>query len=57
MNIQQIIKQHHLELLFQQGTFGIEKESQRVHSDGSIVTSLHPKTFGNRRLQKVSWNW
>ena len=50
MNIQQIIKQHHLELLFQQGTFGIEKESQRVHSDGSIVTSLHPKAFGNRRF-------
>lgn len=50
MNIQQIIKQHHLELLFQQGSFGIEKESQRVHSDGSIVTSLHPKTFGNRRF-------
>ena len=50
MNIQQIIKQYHLELLFQQGTFGIEKESQRVHSDGSIVTSLHPKAFGNRRF-------
>lgn len=50
MNIQQIIKQHHLELLFQQGTFGIEKESQRVHEDGSIVTSLHPKAFGNRHF-------
>ena len=50
MHIQQIIKQHHLELLFQQGTFGIEKESQRVHSDGSIVTSSHPKAFGNRRF-------
>ena len=50
MNIQQIIKQHHLELLFQRGSFGIEKESQRVHSDGSIVTSLHPKAFGNRRF-------
>ena len=50
MNIQQIIKQHHLELLFQQGSFGIEKESQRVHLDGSIVTSLHPKAFGNRRF-------
>lgn len=48
MNIQQIIKQHHLELLFQQGSFGIEKESQRVRADGSIVTSLHPKAFGNR---------
>ena len=50
MNIQQIIKQHHLELLFQQGTFGIEKESQRVYADGSIVTSPHPKAFGNRRF-------
>ena len=50
MNIQQIIKQHHLELLFQQGSFGIEKESQRVRADGSIVTSLHPKAFGNRRF-------
>ncbi|WP_040975556.1 bifunctional glutamate--cysteine ligase GshA/glutathione synthetase GshB [Necropsobacter massiliensis] len=48
MNIQQAIKQHHLGLLFQQGSFGIEKESQRVHSDGSIVTSAHPKVFGNR---------
>ena len=65
MNIQQIIKQHHLELLFQQGTFGIEKESQRVYADGSIVTSPHPKllvivvstlTF-KQILQKVSWNW
>ena len=50
MNIQQIIKQHHLELLFQQGTLGIEKESQRVYADGSIVTSPHPKAFGNRRF-------
>ena len=50
MNIQHIIKQYHLELLFQQGTFGIEKESQRVYADASIVTSLHPKAFGNRRF-------
>ena len=50
MNIQQIIKQHHLELLFQQGSFGIEKESQRVHANGSIVTTPHPKAFGNRRF-------
>ena len=56
MNIQQIIKQHHLELLFQQGSFGIEKESQRVHSDGSIVTSLHPKAFGNRRFHPLHSN-
>ena len=64
MNIQQIIKQHHLELLFQQGTFGIERGKSTGASDGSIVTSSHPKAFGNRRfhltfkqiLQKVSWN-
>ena len=37
MNIQQIIKQHHLELLFQQGSFGIEKESQRVQDRKSVV--------------------
>lgn len=48
MKIQNLIKQHHLELLFQQGSFGIEKESQRVNSDGSIVTTEHPKAFGNR---------
>lgn len=48
MNIQTLIKQNHLELLFQQGSFGIEKESQRVHADGSIVTTEHPKAFGNR---------
>lgn len=48
MNIQSLIKQHHLELLFQQGSFGIEKESQRVHADGRIVTTEHPHAFGNR---------
>ncbi|TCP96936.1 glutamate-cysteine ligase /glutathione synthase [Cricetibacter osteomyelitidis] len=48
MKIQDTIKQNQLGLLFQQGTFGIEKESQRVHADGSIVTTPHPKPFGNR---------
>ncbi|MFQ1046977.1 bifunctional glutamate--cysteine ligase GshA/glutathione synthetase GshB [Avibacterium paragallinarum] len=48
MKIQQTIKQNHLGLLFQQGSFGIEKESQRVRADGSIVTTEHPKVFGNR---------
>lgn len=48
MNIQKLIKQNHLELLFQKGSFGIEKESQRIHADGSIVTTEHPKAFGNR---------
>ncbi|OBW91019.1 bifunctional glutamate--cysteine ligase/glutathione synthetase [Gallibacterium genomosp. 3] len=48
MNIQQVIKQNHLELLFQQGVFGIEKESQRITADGKIVTTPHPAVFGNR---------
>lgn len=48
MNLRHIIKQNHLELLFQQGSFGLEKESQRVRHDGSVVTSAHPKAFGNR---------
>ncbi|EIJ67719.1 bifunctional glutamate--cysteine ligase GshA/glutathione synthetase GshB [Pasteurella bettyae] len=48
MNIQQIIRENQLGLLFQQGTVGIEKESQRVHADGSVVTTAHPKAFGSR---------
>lgn len=48
MKLQHIIKNNRLGLLFQQGTFGIEKESQRVHQDGSVVTTAHPKAFGNR---------
>lgn len=48
MNIQQVIKKHGLGLLFQQASFGLEKESQRVYQDGSVVTTPHPKCFGNR---------
>ncbi|PJG85789.1 bifunctional glutamate--cysteine ligase GshA/glutathione synthetase GshB [Conservatibacter flavescens] len=48
MNIQQIIREQHLGLLFQQGSFGLEKESQRVYADGSVVTTPHPSLFGSR---------
>ncbi len=48
MNIRQMISEHGLTLLFQQGKFGIEKESQRVYADGSVVTTAHPSCFGNR---------
>lgn len=49
---------------FQQASFGLEKESQRVYQDGSVVTTPHPKCFGNRSyhpyiqtdLLKASWN-
>ncbi|MGQ0285738.1 bifunctional glutamate--cysteine ligase GshA/glutathione synthetase GshB [Pasteurellaceae bacterium 22721_9_1] len=48
MNLQQIIKENRLGLLFQQASFGLEKESQRVYENGSIVTTAHPNCFGNR---------
>lgn len=48
MKLQHIIRQHQLGLLFQQGTFGLEKESQRVDAQGNIVTTPHPAAFGNR---------
>lgn len=48
MKLQQIIRDKQLGLLFQQGLFGLEKESQRVYSDGSVVTTPHPTVFGNR---------
>ncbi|HDR1057883.1 TPA: bifunctional glutamate--cysteine ligase/glutathione synthetase [Pasteurella multocida] len=49
MKIQHIIHENQLGLLFQQGSFGLEKESQRVTADGAIVTTPHPAVFGNRR--------
>lgn len=48
MNIQPFLKQQGLHLLFQQGTYGLEKESQRVYKDGSLALTPHPKSFGNR---------
>lgn len=48
MRLQQTIQQHHLHLLFQQGNFGLEKESQRIDAQGNIVTTPHPAVFGNR---------
>lgn len=48
MELQSLIKTNQLGLLFQQGTFGLEKESQRIDSKGNIVTTPHPSVFGNR---------
>lgn len=48
MKLQQWIKQNQLGLLFQQGSFGLEKESQRIDKNGNIVTTPHPAVFGNR---------
>ncbi|WP_301098606.1 bifunctional glutamate--cysteine ligase GshA/glutathione synthetase GshB [Otariodibacter sp.] len=48
MNIKEIIKKNNLSLLFQEGSFGIEKESQRVHKNGEVVTTPHSHQFGNR---------
>ncbi len=48
MKIQSVISQNRLELLFQQGSYGLEKESLRVHKDGSLALTPHPHQFGNR---------
>lgn len=48
MKLQQLITQHQLGLLFQQGKFGLEKESQRIDAQGNIVTTPHPAEFGSR---------
>ena len=48
MKLQQWVKQYQLGLLFQQGQFGLEKESQRIDDKGNIVTTPHPHVFGNR---------
>ncbi|HDL4034258.1 TPA: bifunctional glutamate--cysteine ligase GshA/glutathione synthetase GshB [Mannheimia haemolytica] len=48
MKLQKLIRENHLALLFQQGNFGLEKESQRVDRNGNIVTTPHPAVFGNR---------
>ncbi|MDO4697439.1 MAG: bifunctional glutamate--cysteine ligase GshA/glutathione synthetase GshB [Pasteurellaceae bacterium] len=48
MKIQKMIMENQLGVLFQQGSFGLEKESQRVYADGSVVTTPHPSVFGNR---------
>ncbi|VEI48520.1 bifunctional glutamate--cysteine ligase/glutathione synthetase [Actinobacillus equuli] len=45
MKLQQLIKTHQLGLLFQQGKFGIEKESQRIDNKGNIVTTAHPSVL------------
>lgn len=50
MTLQQIIREYQLGLLFQQGSFGLEKEGQRVDEQGNIVTTPHPKAFGSRRF-------
>ncbi len=50
MNIKQSIKQNKLEPLFTQAIFGIEKESQRILSDGTITSTNHPACFGNRNF-------
>lgn len=49
--IAKIIQQNQLANLFQQGSFGIEKESLRVHSNGELALSSHPEVFGDRNFQ------
>lgn len=48
MNLKELILDKQLEFLFQEGTFGIEKESVRFHPDGRLALTDHPHAFGNR---------
>lgn len=46
--MKKLILERRLQNVFCQGTFGIEREGQRVKKDGTIVKTLHPKRFGKR---------
>ena len=46
MKLQQLIKTHQLGLLFQQGIFGIEKESQRIDNKGNILYNYRKNLNG-----------
>lgn len=48
INFKQRIEEKQLHALFATGTFGIEKEGQRVNENGQIVQTMHPNVFGNR---------
>lgn len=50
MKIQQLVEKNQLSLLFQKGSFGLEKESLRVYQDGQLALSNHPSFFGNREF-------
>lgn len=50
MNIKTVIKENHIQKLFMKGIFGLEKESQRIISDGTISKEDHPSSFGNRNF-------
>lgn len=50
MNIKRTIMKKRMQPLFKQAIFGIEKESQRILSDGTITATDHPDCFGNRNF-------
>ncbi len=48
MDIQNFVQKNGLAWMFQQGSFGLEKESQRVLTTGQVAQTDHPKAFGSR---------
>lgn len=48
MQIKQLIKKHHLEKAFMEGTFGTEREGLRVLPSGELSLKPHPEKFGSR---------
>ncbi len=49
MNFKKIISDNNLFPIFSEASIGLEKEGQRILSDGSITTTDHPKNIGNRQ--------
>lgn len=47
-HLSQWIEDYHLQHLFKQGSFGIEKEGLRTTFFGDLALSDHPKTLGSR---------
>lgn len=47
-NLSTLIKDHQLQYLFKQGSFGIEKEGLRATKSGDLALTDHPHTLGSR---------
>ncbi len=53
MTIQDIVMQHQLSHLFIKGTFGLERESLRVHVNGQLALTDHPHVLGDRAYHQT----
>ncbi|MDN6162079.1 MAG: bifunctional glutamate--cysteine ligase GshA/glutathione synthetase GshB [Atopostipes sp.] len=48
MNLSSIIQNNHLEALFYEGNYGIEKEGLRTNAKDKLAQTDHPKSLGSR---------